>query len=70
MKDSSITPLTSQIFLFHQDFLLPPQIPSRCVASTQLGDHVAFDGGFVHDVCLDFQNGVAQTGGLGPWSGC
>lgn len=31
---------------------------------------MAFDGGFVHAVCLDFQNGVAQTGGLGAWSGC
>lgn len=70
VKDSSITPPTSQILLFHQDSLLLPQIPSRCVASTQPGDHMAFDGGFVHAVCLDFQNGVAQTGGLGAWSRC
>lgn len=62
MTDSSITPPTSHILLFHQDFLLP-QIPSRCVASTQPGDHVAFDGGFVHAVSLDFQNGVAQAWG-------
>lgn len=65
MKDSSITAPTSWILLFHQDFLPLPQIPSRCVASTQPGDHMAFDGGFVHAVGLDIQNGVAQTGGWG-----
>lgn len=31
---------------------------------------MAIDGDFVHAVSLDFQNGVAQTGGLGAWSGC
>ena len=70
MKDSKVAPPTSQILLNHQDSLFLPQIPSRCAPSAQPGDHVANDGDFVHAVSLDFPNGVAQTGGLGAWSGC